>query len=299
MWTIILMFLSSAIAIIWSLIFLPISICGIQLNKVRGNKMKKFLKTVKHSSIWTNDEPDGWICGKWYIGIIQVSNTDRSQSKELWIFSTKSFYTQNIKDIEDIQIQKKDSITYWMRHGAFWRLEYTSRLLPTIKKQIYNKQKEAIQKIIQDYKKRSYSVCLLYGKAGGGKSMTASFLCTELLKIYKTVNYCDTHSPYEPGDNFDTFYTSIHPSKDSPLVVVFEEVDQMIIRLHNNEINQKDNLPVQIKNKTDWNLFLDKFDRDLYPHIILIMTTNKSMEFFNDLDPSYMRDGRVNIKLKF
>ena len=40
---------------------------------------------------------------------------------------------------------------------------------------------------------------------------------------------------------------------------------------------------------------LDEIQRGLYPHLIIIMTTNKNPEFINNLDPSYLREGRVDI----
>jgi hypothetical protein len=33
----------------------------------------------------------------------------------------------------------------------------------------------------------------------------------------------------------------------------------------------------------------------MYPYLILILTTNKKPEFFKELDPSYIREGRVNL----
>ena len=42
--------------------------------------------------------------------------------------------------------------------------------------------------------------------------------------------------PYENCDSFDTFYQKISPCKDDVLVVVFEEVDGMILNLHGRTI---------------------------------------------------------------
>ena len=48
--------------------------------------------------------------------------------------------------------------------------------------------------------------------------------------------------------------------------------------------------------KGDWNKWLDRFDRGYYKNVIIIMTSNKSIEWFDKLDPSYLRSGRINIK---
>lgn len=286
------------IAVVWSLVFLPASLLGIRVNKVNGFRMKKFLKKVSHASIWTNDEPEGWISGKWFIGFIHVVASERSEIRDMWIISTNKFYESNIQQKEVDVNGKSESITYWVRHGPFWCLQYTSRPLALPKKEVRISQSSAIDKILATYETKKHAIVLLYGKAGGGKSMTGQFLCAQLLKTKKSVHFCDTHMPYENCDNFDTFYNKISPSEDCPLVIVFEEVDGMITTLHNKVVEQK-HFPIQIKNKTDWNSFLDKFDREIYPHVILLLTTNKSAQFFDELDPSYMREGRVDLKIEF
>jgi hypothetical protein len=286
------------IAIAWSFVFLLASPFGIRVNKVSGFRMKKFLKKVSHASIWTNDEPEGWICGKWFIGFIHVVISERNEIRDLWIISTKRFYESNIQEKEVSEDGKSKSITYWVRQGPFWNLQYMSRPLAVPKKEARDSQTSAIRRILATYEEKTHVVALLHGRAGGGKSMTGQFLCSQLLKTKKSVHFCDTHMPYENCDNFDTFYNKISPNEDNPLVIAFEEVDGMVINLHSKVVEQK-HFPIQIKNKTDWNSFLDKFDREIYPHVILLMTTNKSSLFFDELDPSYMREGRVDLKIEF
>ena len=47
------------------------------------------------------------------------------------------------------------------------------------------------------------------------------------------------------------------------------EVDGMGDKLvYGGKSNQRQHNPVQIKNKTDWNCFLDKFNREIYPNVI-------------------------------
>lgn len=295
----ILAFASMTIAIVWSIGFLLLSPLGIRVNKVTGLRIKKFLKKVNHASIWTNDEPEGWICGKLFIGFIQVVASERNESRDLWIVSSKKFYETNIQQKETDDDGKSNKITYWIREGSFWHLKYNSRQLALPKRPVRAQQMAVIEQIIEMYKEKSHVVCLLHGKAGGGKSMTVQYLCAELLKTKKQVHFCDAHAPYEHGDNFDSFYNKINPTDDAPLVLVFEEVDGMLLNLHCGKVEQRQHNPVQIKNKTDWNSFLDKFDREFYPNVILMMTTNKSASWFDELDVSYMREGRVNLKIEF
>lgn len=296
---IIISILSLSFAIIWNIIFLPTSYYGFRIYKVDGIKMNNFLKLIKYSSILSNDEPEGWIYDYWFIGYIYIFYNERYKSKELWLLCTKNFYDNNFKHNNNNETNKINKITYWNREGSFFNITYSSRLLNLTKKEPTEIQKKSINKIIELYNKNDYIVSLLYGKSGNGKSMTAHFLCSELLNTTETINLCDTHVPFDSGDNFDNFYTKINPTKESPLVIVFEEIDIMIDKIHNNKIINGEYNPIQIKNKTDWNSFLDRFDKEMYPYTILIMTSNKDISWFNKLDKSYLREGRINLKIEF
>jgi len=299
MLTALFMIFGFALAVIWSFVFLPISFFGVRLYKIEGYTMKKFIKKVNHSSIWNNEEPEGWICGRWYFGCIHSIYVERCETKYLWILCTKKFFESNIQQRIIDSNGKTNKITYWVREGSFWSLTYNSRQLDLPKKEIREVQASAVSEIIKVFNEKSFAVCLLYGNAGSGKSMTVYYLCTELLKTKINVNLCDTHAPYDHADNFDSFYNKINPTDNNPLIVVLEEVDGLVFNLHNGKIEQRQDNPIQLKNKTDWNSFLDKFDRGIYPHTILVMTTNKPISWFNDLDPSYLREGRVDLKIQF
>ncbi len=290
------------LAIIWSAIFIPFGVFNIKLYKITGRKMQVFCKKVRISSIRTNDEVDGWICGKWYIGYITrtAGKRDAAASAELMIVCTAGFYKTHF-DFVDIDSEDKMPKTckYCERETCFYQPTYTGRMIELPKKTATKMQKSAVARILEIFKKKLYAIVLLYGNAGAGKSMTAQFVCAELLKTCEGVTFVDTFNPSDPGDSFSGLYNQILPTAKNPLVILFEEVDILISAMHDGKITQGANSPIQIKNKSDWNSFLDKFDRELYPHVIFIMTTNKTDSFFDVLDPSYMRKGRVDVKIPF
>jgi hypothetical protein len=43
---------------------------------------------------------------------------------------------------------------------------------------------------------------------------------------------------------------------------------------------------------------LDEIQRGMYPHLIMLLTSNKGPEFIQSLDPSYIRKGRVDITVE-
>jgi hypothetical protein len=78
------------------------------------------------------------------------------------------------------------------------------------------------------------------------------------------------------------------------LIVVLEEFDIIISKIHFGTITQHKSLPSNIYDKTSWNQFFDRFDRRYYPWVILVLTSNVKPEVIDSLDPSYIRNGRIN-----
>lgn len=297
--------IAPAMAIIWSIIFIPIALLNIKLYKITGKKMQIFSKKIRIASIWTNNEPDGWICGIWYIGYIHKSSSGGNDSNDLttvlYILCRTKFYKTYI-DLKDIESDGKEppQLLYYEREGGYYnRSEYSERIVKPPTRIPRNSQSNAVTQIVNIYKDKSNAIALLYGKAGTGKSMTAQYICSELLKFYDSVAFVDTYNPFEQGNNFSSLYTHISPSEIKPLVIMLEEIDCGISMMHYGKIAVGACSPIQIRNKPDWNSFFDKIDRGLYPYIILIMTSNKSINYFNDLDESYMRIGRVDTTIEF
>jgi hypothetical protein len=73
------LFLSSMLSITWSLGFILISIFGIGINlhRVSGYRLEQFRKTITRASIWNNDEPEGWVAGRWFFGYLYKSESGR------------------------------------------------------------------------------------------------------------------------------------------------------------------------------------------------------------------------------
>ena len=94
------------------------------------------------------------------------------------------------------------------------------------------------------------------------------------------------------------YYTT--PSNDCPLIILLDEVDIMVTKLHNGEIKLPHApIPIEFKNKTEWDKFFDKFNQGIRKNVIIIMTSNKKLSYFDEMDSSYMRDGRIDIKYEF
>jgi hypothetical protein len=125
--------------------------------------------------------------------------------------------------------------------------------------------------------------------------MLAELVAQRLLthEIIENVALTDTFCPTDPNDTLTNLYELVGPTETKPLIVLLDEVDVLYDQIVNQTIGPHKELPILIRSKTDWNGFFDKFDRLRYPHVILLMTSNRSVREF---DESMVRDGRICVK---
>ena len=88
--------------------------------------------------------------------------------------------------------------------------------------------------------------------------------------------------------------TSVEPGKK--LVIVIEEVDRLIDAIHRGTITAIKPHMLEVRNKATFNTFLD--DMYMYLNVILIMTSNTKVADIDAMDPSYLRNGRVHLRLE-
>lgn len=155
----------------------------------------------------------------------------------------------------------------------------------------YTTEQERIaSRILSKYHDSAFCVSYVYGNVGTGKTML-SYLLTHSLN--GTV--CETFNPTEPSDNFDNLYSKVNPTKKKPLIVLLDEIDVLIEHIHLGVFPTHKKYPVQIYNKTTWNLFFDKINMGLYPNVIVVLCSNIAPSKIDALDKCYLRNERVHI----
>ena len=239
------------------------------------------------------DRGHGYFLGRWYAG--HVSNTDGFYT--LWLISTKASYDHLTREVNaPPQITGKTfrpevvcETTIYERNGSFANPWFKKRVFST-KQTPKPHQKAIIDAVIEHQKEHDKTVVLLHGPPGSGKSMIGVFLATQLKG-----NYCNTLKPWQPGDTLSTLYSDIEPSKTNPLILVFEEIDGVLLQIHGG-IPGHNKIPIAVQDKSGWNRLLDEIGRGIYPNLILVLTSNRDPEFIDSLDPSYLREGRVDKK---
>lgn len=282
----------------WSCLVFFAPLFGFYRYNITDNSVsKRVQKRVKYASMRSEDgRALDYICGPWFLGYINVIKWDTGDRCEISLLTTKSTYvslTQEEK--EDVGPEKeveaivKKSLTIWQRSGTYFNAYYRKRVVSLPTSLPHPGQQSILDAIVQHQKVHEHTVALVHGPPGTGKSMLGLLLAHN----YNT-SYCNTLKPWEPGSNLGDLYAEVEPTKENPLILAFDEIDSVLLAIHSG-ISPHKSLPIQVPNKQGWNHMLDEISRGMFPHLILLLTTNKEPAFINSLDSSYIREKRVNI----
>ena len=192
---------------------------------------------------------------------------------------------------------KNMKIKYLVKKGDYGYFQYNTRriCLTQTKKQtdlnFFAYQEKLFQTIMNFYKSNNYCKIFLSGDPGCGKTYFA-YIMAQKLGCY----LCDSFDPNEPSSNFNEIYSLVKVSARCPLIVLIDEVDILIRKIHNPKIqNEHKKFSREIFDKTSYNNFMDKIEFGLYPNVILLMNSNQNKESIDRLDKAYLRNGRVNV----
>ena len=287
----------------------------------KANSIKNYIKNNKNNNIVfdydDNNNPIGMIIGlnfynffnifkiMYPIYIIFIYNFSYTET-EVWLFSTKNYRNIILKennneiktninnDFENYKSsnlnENKNNIDILVKNTIYGDTKYSIKTtIPTIYT-LSTEQEIICNDIINYFNLHSKGVFYIHGNSGLGKTYL-SLIIAKKLNAY----YCNTYNPIDPGDSLSYLHNFIEPTKEKPLVVILDEFDILIDKLHNNNIQQHKYYSKEIFNKKSWNQFLDSFDYfNKYPNTILILCSNKNPDYINSLDKSYIRNGRIN-----
>lgn len=295
---------STCLPIIWSLFIFLFVPFYLKLYKISDqNKVCIAMKKLpKRSSIIEDENLRGWIFGMPYIGYIheiqQNSNFSSNNMYVIYILTTEKYFKEISEHANNTITTNKSIINIYERLGNYFYLHYEKRILDVTHFIPKNNQIKSLKIIKNLYlnsieNNKPHLCVILYGKSGVGKSVIPILLAKEL-----KCSLSNSFNPTEPGDMLSRIYNTACPTYDNPLIIVLEEFDIYIKKLYNNEIKLHKHIPIEIYDKTTWNLFFDKIDRNIYPYLIVILTTNKNPEYINNLDKSFIRSGRIDISLE-
>jgi hypothetical protein len=271
---------------------------------VYGNKLNVLRKRVWLATEYSMEsKASGYIMGKWFFGKLEG---DRYSA---CVFARKSFIDALKKD-DDIP-EKIDSntmppfISAISREGAYNSLSYTASIYKPPRYPASDDQKRVVNVLYEEFNrerlgaKKEYATAIITGVPGSGKSSIPILLAQKLLEEERKYPYIvDTYHPCDPNDLFVSMYGNICPSEERPLIILLDEADGIISRMKKPELFNSKQFPYQIKDKSSWNSFFDSFGKNKFRHVYLILTTNKPLEWFDGEDESYLRGGRIDLRLE-
>ena len=230
------------------------------------------------------------------VGMVEISY----ETPKVFIFCTHAFY-ENLKDMPAVSISEfikpklKESlaqknvntkIDVYVRKGTYKNFYYNKLKFDLSHITPLGDQETILKDIIQIYETVGRATVFVEGVSNAGKSTLGFLLAKELEGAY-----CHTFNPTDPGDHLMTL-TMEHMFDDGPLILVLEEVDEMLKKLHQGFTPQSKEIPTLVHNKSTWSSFLD--DMLFYKKVILILTSNTSKKELDSLDVAYLREGRVH-----
>ena len=279
----------------WTSIFLFTQLFGVRLYTLRRKEecqqiQKKMGSWCSHMS--EDGKGYGYSFGYWYFLHSTIDTSDFGDKYTIWMIGTEESYN-NIKTVEDStkkivnELIPELSFDILERHGSFNNPYYLKRNLNmTIEPML--KQKEIMDTIHAIYRVKEHCSIYIYGEPGTGKSMIPLLMANCVKGMY-----CSTFKPWLPGDTLAGLYSEADPTESKPLIVALDEIDSALVKIHEGILHHK-SIPISVPDKSGWNHMLDDIQRGLYPHLILILTSNKDPAFINDMDVSYLRERRID-----
>lgn len=242
---------------------------------------KKITRSVMRNE---QNDPSGFFFGYVYIGYITEIKQDGSQT--LYCICTAQQFNR-FTNSEKLQSNDKH-IKLYTRTGNYFNIKYKSNNFVCTDFTPRDKQIDILSDVVSNYKTNRRSVLMITGEPGGGKTFMG-------ILIAKALNgsICKTYSPTEPGDTLRNLYDTVKPTYESPLILLIDEFDGIIDLIHKNEVKCHDNIPIEVRNKTSWNTLLDDINLNIYPFIVVILTSNVNIT--TKYEQSYIRPGRVDL----
>jgi len=288
----------------WVAVFILTQTIGIRLYVLKDKETCKALQKRLIIASHTTDEGKsyGISIGRWYYASVSVYNSDHGDTYEIWMIATETSYKRLASPVEAtltlpviaepcVIPAPRQNITVYERTGSFYNPWFRRRIVGIDTVESRPEQSIIMDTIIQHFRGvGNHTSVLLYGPPGTGKSMIGILLAVKLGAVY-----CNTLRPWQPGDTLSELYIDTEPTQDKPLILVFDEVDSALVIIHAGIAPHKQ-IPILIPDKSGWNRFMDEIGRGMYPHLILLLTSNRSPQCIDSLDSSYIRNGRVDLR---
>ena len=259
-----------------------------ELIQMMVKKLAPDIYTLQMKHLYGKNLKDGYFWSKKSIGFIN------SQEDVLYIITSSSYY-QKLISVEDNTQEVKEyvpppevnKIVIHLRRGSYSNFYYPRMSMDISHIHPLPSQREIMNSIVALYNKQQRATIYIHGITGAGKSTIGLLLAKHLSGIY-----CHSFNPSDPGDSLSSLMIDISKDSDEPIIVVIEEVDTLLLAVHNNTITKHVKIPTLVHNKPSWSNFMD--DMIFYKGLIVILTSNTPKHEIDAWDESYLREGRIH-----
>lgn len=283
----------------WSSLFLFLQPFHIYLYEIiERETCLQIQKNITYSTHKTSEKGAyGYCFGRWFFGYVNRSYGDWSitllANEQTFKRLTQTQQVEETVKLNYTSLEKEENnptnLRLIKKGGTFGNSYFSKREVEVGFLEPLPQQQTILEQIQLNQERFGYSIVFLHGPPGTGKSMIAHILAQRAKgHLFTNLNLV------EPGTVFDELYTFASPTKSKPLIVLLDEVDILLKQIHEQKVLMHKHYPSQIQDKSGWNRFLDSIQIGLFPNLILLMTSNKSPEEINKLDPCYLRENRVD-----
>jgi hypothetical protein len=134
---------------------------------------------------------------------------------------------------------------------------------------------------------------LVSGAPGSGKTYIADLVAVKLSKGGYKPSIINGFNPTKKGNSLRQIIHRTKPSKESPLILCFNEFDKLIQKVHDERVVDSEHFNINVVDKSDLSNLLDEIAG--LQNVIVIATTNQPLDWFKNPVNSYVvRDGRFS-----
>jgi len=296
--------ISQALAAVpFVLLILPFTFL-VQLRLYSLTRKEDCLKLQTSLKHWTNTMMDGRGYGyslgwKHYAHLTINTSTDWNICYSAWLLCTEETFQVVMKDEEIFEASENSPAVaipaYKILHKSSGNFANTYYIKDKgeVEHQPRQDQLEIVEKIEERFRERGRAVAFIHGPPNSGKSMVGVFLAYRIGGYY-----CNEFTPWNPGDSLSILTQEHKPTRDCPLVIAMDEIDDALIKISNGLIKENETTMISTATKNDWNTLFDNLDRGMYPNTIIILTSNFTTQEIakqcKDGDTSLLREKRVS-----
>ena len=180
------------------------------------------------------------------------------------------------------------TLTLGVMKGNFDHIRSVQKRVVKMAIEMTGAQQRIFEMIQECYQAKGFASVFVSGNVGTGKTLLAYAICQELGGLIIDFD------PTIPSQTLDNVYMAGDKSKDNPLILLLDECDVLLQRVHAGIPDNK-HYVTPVRNKTDFTAMMDRFQLGCFPFCIMVFISNRSKDEISAMDPAYLRPGRINV----